>query len=136
MIGFPVALILAWAFDLTPEGIKRAADVNLSKSIAPKSPNLTAIARGARRRRCRLTKTHWSVVLEAEGDSPAGKEALEKLCRFIARPIYGCVRRQGVRARRSERSHARFFCTSAGASRSGTVRKEKGTLTFLSADIS
>src|ERR1700731_2099021 len=24
IIGFPVALILAWAFELTPEGIKRA----------------------------------------------------------------------------------------------------------------
>lgn len=23
MIGFPIALIIAWAFDLTPEGIKR-----------------------------------------------------------------------------------------------------------------
>ncbi len=27
VIGFPVALILAWAFELTPEGIKRAADL-------------------------------------------------------------------------------------------------------------
>src|SRR5438477_1445671 len=33
VIGFPVALILAWAFELTPEGIKRAEDVDLSKSI-------------------------------------------------------------------------------------------------------
>jgi TolB-like protein/Tfp pilus assembly protein PilF len=27
LLGFPIALILAWAFELTPEGIKRAADV-------------------------------------------------------------------------------------------------------------
>src|SRR6266403_322792 len=27
ILGFPVALILAWAFELTPEGIKRAEDV-------------------------------------------------------------------------------------------------------------
>ena len=32
IIGFPVALILAWAFELTPEGIKRAEDVGVSKS--------------------------------------------------------------------------------------------------------
>ena len=32
IIGFPVALILAWAFELTPEGIKRAEDVDLTKS--------------------------------------------------------------------------------------------------------
>src|SRR5262252_6692370 len=27
LIGFPVALVLAWAFDLTPEGIKRTKDL-------------------------------------------------------------------------------------------------------------
>src|SRR5438105_2180092 len=27
-IGFPIALIIAWAFELTPEGIKRAEDVD------------------------------------------------------------------------------------------------------------
>src|SRR6266436_3924114 len=36
-IGFPVALILAWAFELTPEGIKRAEDVDLSKSVRRKT---------------------------------------------------------------------------------------------------
>ena len=33
VIGFPIALILAWAFEITPEGIKRAEDVDLSQSI-------------------------------------------------------------------------------------------------------
>ena len=28
LLGFPVALVLAWAFELTPEGIKRAGDVD------------------------------------------------------------------------------------------------------------
>src|SRR5438046_1615874 len=37
IIGFPVAMILAWAFELTPEGIKRAEDVDLSKSITRKT---------------------------------------------------------------------------------------------------
>jgi TolB-like protein/Tfp pilus assembly protein PilF len=32
-IGFPAALLFAWAFELTPEGIKRAKDVELSQSI-------------------------------------------------------------------------------------------------------
>jgi TolB-like protein/Flp pilus assembly protein TadD len=36
-LGFPVALVLAWAFELTPEGIKRAEDVDLSKSITRKT---------------------------------------------------------------------------------------------------
>jgi TolB-like protein/Tfp pilus assembly protein PilF len=33
LLGFPVALILAWAFELTPEGIKRTEDVPLHESI-------------------------------------------------------------------------------------------------------
>ena len=33
VIGFPVAMILACAFELTPEGIKRTEEVDLSKSI-------------------------------------------------------------------------------------------------------
>ncbi len=33
IIGFPVALIFAWAFELTPEGLKRTEDVDVSESI-------------------------------------------------------------------------------------------------------
>jgi TolB-like protein len=33
LIGFPLALIFAWAFELTPEGIKKEKDVDRSKSI-------------------------------------------------------------------------------------------------------
>jgi TolB-like protein/Flp pilus assembly protein TadD len=33
ILGFPVALILAWAFELTPEGIKRTEDVPPHESI-------------------------------------------------------------------------------------------------------
>ena len=36
-LGFPIALVLAWAFELTPEGIKRAEDVDPSKSITGRS---------------------------------------------------------------------------------------------------
>src|ERR1700730_656941 len=31
-IGFPIALVIAWAFELTPEGIKRTEDVDLATS--------------------------------------------------------------------------------------------------------
>ena len=37
VIGFPIALILAWAFELTPEGIKRAEDVAPNESITHKT---------------------------------------------------------------------------------------------------
>ena len=33
LVGFPLALILAWAFELTPEGIKLEKDVVRSESI-------------------------------------------------------------------------------------------------------
>jgi TolB-like protein/Tfp pilus assembly protein PilF len=33
IIGFPVALIFAWAFELTPEGLKRTEDVDLTESL-------------------------------------------------------------------------------------------------------
>jgi len=33
MIGFPVALIFAWAFELTPEGLKKEKEVDRSRSI-------------------------------------------------------------------------------------------------------
>ena len=35
LIGFPFALIFAWAFEMTPEGIKREKDVDRSESITP-----------------------------------------------------------------------------------------------------
>ena len=37
ILGFPVALILAWAFDLTPEGIKRSEEVQPTGSVTPKA---------------------------------------------------------------------------------------------------
>jgi len=33
-IGFPIAVLLAWAFEITPDGIKRERDVDRSQSIA------------------------------------------------------------------------------------------------------
>jgi len=37
IIGFPVALMLAWAFELTPEGLKRTEDVDLATQPHTKS---------------------------------------------------------------------------------------------------
>ena len=36
-VGFPIALILSWAFEATPEGIKREKDVDRSQSITPQT---------------------------------------------------------------------------------------------------
>ena len=34
-VGFPLALIFAWAFEMTPEGLKKEKDVDRSQSITP-----------------------------------------------------------------------------------------------------
>ena len=51
-----------------------------------------------------FTTTHWSVVLEAQGESPAAHEALEKLCRMYWRPIFAFLRRQGIPGQQLSRS--------------------------------
>ncbi len=37
LIGFPIALIIAWAFELTPEGVKRTEEVTAEKSATKKT---------------------------------------------------------------------------------------------------
>src|SRR5437763_10820668 len=36
MIGFPIALVIAWAFELTPEGLKRTENVDLTAGTRTK----------------------------------------------------------------------------------------------------
>jgi RNA polymerase sigma-70 factor (ECF subfamily) len=72
--------------------------------------------------------THWSVVLTAQGQSPAAQEALEKLCQTYWRPIYGFVRRQGIRREEAEDLTQGFFAQLLERKSLGAVRKEKGRL--------
>jgi len=75
-----------------------------------------------------FTTTHWSVVLEAQGDSPAAREALEKLCRTYWRPIYSFLRRQGIGPDEAEDLTQGFFALLLDRKDLNTVRKEKGRL--------
>jgi RNA polymerase sigma factor (sigma-70 family) len=72
--------------------------------------------------------THWSVVLEAQGESPAAKEALEKLCRTYWQPIYAFVRRQGAGSEEAKDLTQAFFALLLERRDLNTVRKEKGRL--------
>ena len=56
-----------------------------------------------------FTTTHWSVVLEAQGESPAAQEALENLCRNYWQPIYGFVRRDGAKPEEAKDITQGFF---------------------------
>ena len=75
-----------------------------------------------------FTTTHWSVVLAAQGPSPAAQEALEKLCRTYWRPIYGFVRRQGVGPEEAKDLTQGFFALLLERRNLNAVRQEKGRL--------
>jgi len=47
VLGFPIALVLAWAFELTPEGIKRTEDVAPEESVTQKTGRKLTVALAA-----------------------------------------------------------------------------------------
>ena len=75
-----------------------------------------------------FTTTHWSVVLAAQGPSPAAEEALNKICRTYWRPIYGFVRRHGVGPEEAKDLTQGFFALLLERRDLNTVRQEKGRL--------
>jgi RNA polymerase sigma factor (sigma-70 family) len=72
--------------------------------------------------------THWSVVLEAQGESPEAQAALEKLCRTYWRPIFAFLRRQGIPPEQAEDLTQGFFAQLLERRSFNAVRKEKGRL--------
>ncbi len=86
------------------------------------------IAPGTQNGAVAFTTTHWSVVLEAQGPSPAARAALEKLCRTYWRPIYGFVRRQGTESEEAKDLTQGFFALLLERRDLDVVRKEKGRL--------
>jgi RNA polymerase sigma factor (sigma-70 family) len=90
--------------------------------------SLSAIGGCAHHGAAAFTTTHWSVVLEAQGQSPAAQEALEKLCRMYWPPIYSFVRRQGVGSAEAEDITQGFFAQLLERKSFDAVRKEKGRL--------
>src|SRR4029077_835504 len=72
--------------------------------------------------------THWSVVVEAQGQSPAAQEALEKLCRTYWRPVYSFIPREGTGPEEAEDLAQSFFALLLKRRNFDDVRKEKGRL--------
>jgi RNA polymerase sigma factor (sigma-70 family) len=75
-----------------------------------------------------FTTTHWSMVLEAQGDSPAAQKALEILCRTYWRPLYGFARRQRLGREEAQDLVQEFFARLLEHRNLNTVRREKGRL--------
>ncbi len=66
--------------------------------------------------------------MEAQGESPAAQEALEKLCRIYWRPIYSFLRRQGISADDAQDLTQGFFASLLQHRNLNAVRKEEGRL--------
>jgi len=97
---------------------------------------LTATGEDTLHRPGAFTTTHWSIVLEAQRESPAAQEALEKLCRAYWRPIYGFVRRKGARPEDAEDLTQGFFALLLERRDLSSVRREKGRLrSYLLASV-
>jgi RNA polymerase sigma factor (sigma-70 family) len=75
-----------------------------------------------------FTTTHWSVVLEAQGESPAAQRALEILCQTYWRPLYGFVRKQGLGREEAQDVVQEFFARLLEHRNLNVVRREKGRL--------
>jgi RNA polymerase sigma factor (sigma-70 family) len=102
--------------------------LNASVPADDEVASLSAIGGNAHHGPAAFTTTHWSVVLEAQGESPAAKEALEKLCRMYWRPIYSFVRRQGAGTEDAEDLTQGFFALLLERKDLNTIRKERGRL--------
>ncbi len=72
--------------------------------------------------------THWSVVLSAQGESTAARNALENLCRTYWRPLYFFLRRQGCGPEEAQDLTQGFFALLLERRDLNNVRKEKGRL--------
>jgi hypothetical protein len=88
----------------------------------------SASAAGGQHGAVAFATTHWSLVLQAQGESPAAQEALEKLCRIYWRPLYSFLRRQGIGQEEAEDLTQGFFALLLERRDLNAVRREKGRL--------
>jgi RNA polymerase sigma-70 factor (ECF subfamily) len=72
--------------------------------------------------------THWSMVVTAQGESPAADKALEKLCRTYWWPVYSFIRRQGAGPEDAEDLTQSFFAVLFERRDLQAVRRENGRL--------
>src|SRR5215211_3341290 len=75
-----------------------------------------------------LVTTRWSVVIQAQGDSPTADAALEQLCRTYWRPLFEFVRRQGAGPEEAQDLTQGFFQRLLERRDLNAVRRERGRL--------
>ncbi|MGI8957003.1 MAG: RNA polymerase sigma factor [Chthoniobacterales bacterium] len=72
--------------------------------------------------------TRWSVVLTAQGPTPAAQQALDQLCRSYWTPLYAFVRREGHGPEEAQDLTQEFFARFLQRKDFDAVRREKGHL--------
>jgi DNA-directed RNA polymerase specialized sigma24 family protein len=83
-----------------------------------------------------FSTTHWSVVLQAQGPTPAAQTALEELCRTYWRPVYSFVCREGIKPEEAKDITQGFFALILERKDFQSVRQERGRLrSFLLASL-
>jgi RNA polymerase sigma-70 factor (ECF subfamily) len=105
------------------------ANFSFDRYVTPAEDDITSettIGEIAQHGLAAFTTTHWSVVLEAQGESPAAQRALEKLCRTYWRPVFVFLRRQGRTPEEAEDITQGFFAQLLERKSFDAVRKEKG----------
>src|SRR5205085_12459163 len=90
--------------------------------------SLTGVGGSGQKGAVAFATTHWSVVLAAQGSSPAVEQALEKLCRTYWWPLYEFVRRQGYNPEEAQDLTQGFFARLLERRDLDAVRREKGRL--------
>src|SRR6266853_3009197 len=106
------------------------AALRCNRSVLPESDvaRLSAVDATTLHGVAAFATTHWSIVLTAQGESPAAREALEKLCRIYWRPVYSFLRRQGVGQEEAEDLTQGFFALLLERGDFSAARREKGRL--------
>ena len=126
-----IAVASAEAAAVTATRLAFSAIFYLDRTVSPAPDEVTStigIGASGQYGGAAFTTTHWSVVLAAQGESPAAQEALEKLCRTYWRPIFAFLRRQGLSVAEAEDITQGFFAQLLERRSLHAVRKEKGRL--------
>jgi RNA polymerase sigma factor (sigma-70 family) len=107
-----------------------------SVPVVDNGASRTAIDQTTQKGGIAFNTTHWSVVLAAQGPTPAAQAALDKLCRTYWWPIYGFVRRQGSNPEEAQDLTQSFFARLLERRDLETVRQERGRLrSYLLASV-
>jgi hypothetical protein len=108
----------------------------LNQSVVPADGEVTsqsAIGGNAYHAPAAFTTTHWSVVLEAQGESPRHMRHLKSSAGFIGGPFTALCGDKGAGPEEAQDLTQGFFCSFVGAPGPADCAQREGAITFLSA---